>query len=76
MRDGRARRIRYAASDRIPAQVYAAAAEPGVFVASAPVLGVGRIELLWYLLEQSVSNSYHRYGNLGEHGGENRAAVQ
>ncbi len=75
LRDGRARRVRYAAPDRIPAPVLEAAAEPGVFIAGAPVLGQGRIELLWYLLEQSVSNSYHRYGNLGEHGGEGRAAV-
>ena len=75
LRDGRARRVRYAAPDRIPEVVFDAAAEPGVYVAGAPVLGQGRIELLWYLLEQSLSNSYHRYGNLGEHGGEGRAAV-
>jgi RHH-type proline utilization regulon transcriptional repressor/proline dehydrogenase/delta 1-pyrroline-5-carboxylate dehydrogenase len=26
----------------------------------------GRIELLHYIQEQSVSHNYHRYGNLGE----------
>jgi len=72
---GRARRVRYAAPDRISAEVLAAAAKPGVHIAGATVLGHGRIELLWYLLEQSLSDSYHRYGNLGEHGGEGRAAV-
>ena len=75
LREGRARRVRYAAQERIPSLVLEAAAEPGVFIAGAPVLGHGRLELLWYLLEQSVSNSYHRYGNLGEQGGEGRAAV-
>jgi RHH-type proline utilization regulon transcriptional repressor/proline dehydrogenase/delta 1-pyrroline-5-carboxylate dehydrogenase len=75
MRDGLARRIRYAAPDRVPGIVFGAAAEPGVFVARVPVLGIGRVELLWYLVEQSLSNSYHRYGNLGEHGGDDRARV-
>jgi RHH-type proline utilization regulon transcriptional repressor/proline dehydrogenase/delta 1-pyrroline-5-carboxylate dehydrogenase len=26
----------------------------------------GRIELLWYLREQVICDTYHRYGNLGE----------
>ena len=25
----------------------------------------GRVELLWYAQEQSISLNYHRYGNLG-----------
>jgi len=33
-------------------------------VARAPVLLTGRIELLHYVREQSVSQRYHRYGNL------------
>jgi len=28
----------------------------------------GRLELLNYLQEQSISHSYHRYGNLGARG--------
>ncbi|HMI91341.1 MAG TPA: hypothetical protein VK509_08255, partial [Polyangiales bacterium] len=35
-----------------------------VHVASSSVLLTGRIELLHYLREQSVSQRYHRYGNL------------
>ena len=31
----------------------------------APVLACGRIELLHYLREVSLSYDYHRYGNLG-----------
>ena len=29
------------------------------------MLAEGRLELLWYLREQSISIDYHRYGNLG-----------
>ena len=35
-----------------------------VHLASAPVLLAGRIELLAYYREQTVSHRYHRYGNL------------
>ena len=37
------------------------------------VVSAGRVELLWYVREQSVSHAYHRYGNLGARGGERRA---
>ena len=35
----------------------------------------GRIELLWYVEEQSISDNYHRYGNLGARADEPRADV-
>jgi RHH-type proline utilization regulon transcriptional repressor/proline dehydrogenase/delta 1-pyrroline-5-carboxylate dehydrogenase len=54
-------------------EVRRAAHEANVFIADAPVLAEGRIELLWYLREQSVSFDYHRYGNLGPRSGEARA---
>ena len=60
-------RVRYAAPGRVPAQIFEAAHETGLFVARSPVLSEGRIELLWYLREQSISRDYHRYGNVGEH---------
>ena len=68
-------RVRYAAPDRVPPEIFAAAQESGLFLARAPVLAEGRIELLWYLREQSISCDYHRYGNLGERGEEQRAEV-
>ena len=68
-------RLRYAAPGRAPANVRAAAHEAGVSVIDAPVLANGRIELLWYLHEQSVSFDYHRYGNLGPRSAEERRAV-
>lgn len=41
------------------------AAEGGVFPISNPVLASGRVELLHYLREVSLSVDYHRYGYLG-----------
>lgn len=35
------------------------------FIDTSPVLANGRIELLHYLREVSISHDYHRYGNLG-----------
>jgi RHH-type proline utilization regulon transcriptional repressor/proline dehydrogenase/delta 1-pyrroline-5-carboxylate dehydrogenase len=58
-------RIRYAAADRVPAAVFAAAAETGFYIARSPVSMDGRIELLQYYRQQSVCANYHRYGNLG-----------
>jgi RHH-type proline utilization regulon transcriptional repressor/proline dehydrogenase/delta 1-pyrroline-5-carboxylate dehydrogenase len=75
IREGGTERVRYAAPGRLPTSVFEAAREAGLFVASAPVLAEGRIELLWYLREQSISRDYHRYGNLGERAGERRADV-
>jgi RHH-type transcriptional regulator, proline utilization regulon repressor / proline dehydrogenase / delta 1-pyrroline-5-carboxylate dehydrogenase len=68
-------RVRYAAPDRVPRGVLEAAGESGVCVVSKPVLTEGRVELLWYLQEQSLSIDYHRYGNLGTRAGEPRADV-
>ena len=59
-------RIRYAAPDRVPAAILAAAAQKGYYVARSPVLMEGRIELLHYCQNQSICDTYHRYGNLGD----------
>lgn len=61
---GQVDRLRYASVDRVPESIRRAAAELPVFVADSPVLATGRIELLWYVEEQSVSFDYHRYGNV------------
>jgi RHH-type proline utilization regulon transcriptional repressor/proline dehydrogenase/delta 1-pyrroline-5-carboxylate dehydrogenase len=59
-------RIRYAAPERVPQDVYRAAAETGFHISRTPVMMDGRIELLQYYRQQSICNNYHRYGNLGE----------
>ena len=66
-------RVRYAGADRVPDVIHRAAAATGFFLATAPVLMEGRIELLWYLREQSLCVDYHRYGNLGARAEEPRA---
>jgi len=58
-------RIRYAAPERVEQKVMAAATAAGFFISRNRVLMEGRIELLHYLINQSISNTYHRYGNLG-----------
>jgi RHH-type proline utilization regulon transcriptional repressor/proline dehydrogenase/delta 1-pyrroline-5-carboxylate dehydrogenase len=65
-------RIRFAARDRVPATLRRAAAASGRWIADVPVVAAGRVELLWYLREQSISHDYHRYGNLGRRAGERR----
>ena len=44
--------------------VRAAAQQAGVAVIDAPALATGRLELRWYLREQTVSRVRHRYGNV------------
>jgi RHH-type proline utilization regulon transcriptional repressor/proline dehydrogenase/delta 1-pyrroline-5-carboxylate dehydrogenase len=75
IRGGQADRVRFAGPDRVPLAILPAANEAGCCVISRPVSGEGRLELLWYLREQSLSIDYHRYGNLGARAGETRAAV-
>jgi RHH-type transcriptional regulator, proline utilization regulon repressor / proline dehydrogenase / delta 1-pyrroline-5-carboxylate dehydrogenase len=71
--DGRTERVRYAGRGRVARELRLAAAATGMFIADAPVLASGRVELLWYLREQSESRDYHRYGNLGARARETRA---
>jgi RHH-type proline utilization regulon transcriptional repressor/proline dehydrogenase/delta 1-pyrroline-5-carboxylate dehydrogenase len=59
-----AERVR--AWDRISTAARAAANSTGVAVVDAPVLANGRLELRWYLREQSISHVLHRYGNVSE----------
>src|SRR5262249_40798613 len=58
-------RVRYAAPDRVPPEIRVAAADVLQYIAAEPPLAHGRIELLRYFQEQSLSVIYHRYGNLG-----------
>lgn len=58
-------RIRTLSAD-IPAEIYKAAAGLNKYIATAPVVTVGRVELLHYLKEQSIAYEYHRYGSIAE----------
>ena len=70
---GDVERVRFTTPDRVPSSVRIAAAEAFIHLADTPVLAEGRVELLWYLREQSISDDYHRYGNLGARSEERRA---
>jgi len=72
VRLGQVARLRYAAPERVPDSVRTAAADALQYVADSPVSTNGRVELLWYFREQSISRVYHRYGNLGLRADENR----
>ena len=73
IREEQTDRIRYASPDRVPHVIRRAVATTGIYIADVPVLCEGRIELLWYVREQSICIDYHRYGNLGKRSGEQRA---
>jgi RHH-type proline utilization regulon transcriptional repressor/proline dehydrogenase/delta 1-pyrroline-5-carboxylate dehydrogenase len=68
-------RIRYADRGRVPLEIRQFAAKSGQWMADVPVASEGRVELLWYLREQSVSYDYHRYGNLGRRAAETRTPL-
>lgn len=44
-------------------ELVSSAAAGGVYVVDAPVVANGRVELLHYLREQSISRTRHRFGN-------------
>lgn len=62
----KAGRIRYGAPDRVSYDLLREAAKNGLYISRTEVMMEGRIELLQYFREQSISHDYHRYGNLGE----------
>ena len=61
-------RIRYLHPDNVPISIYEKVADSALYIASSPFVAHGRIELMHYFIEQSISDSYHRYGNLGVKG--------
>jgi RHH-type proline utilization regulon transcriptional repressor/proline dehydrogenase/delta 1-pyrroline-5-carboxylate dehydrogenase len=74
LRSGVVPRLRYACPSRVPESIRRAANENFVFIADAPVVA-SHLELLWYVVEQSISFDYHRYGNLGPRADEARALI-
>ncbi len=53
-------------STTISDEIYDQLASKGICILHGQPLQEGRVELLKYLQEQSLTNVYHRYGNLGE----------
>ena len=61
-------RLSYAHPDRVPQIIHQAATKLGKHISRHVSLAEGRIEMLRYLCEQSISIDYHHYVNLGERG--------
>lgn len=72
---GQVDRVRYTSGVDVPTCIREAADENFIYVATTPVSLCGRVELLWYVREQSLCVDYHRYGNLGFRAEEQRQAV-
>ena len=53
-------------SKNIPFEIYEKAAETNKYVADQPPVKNGRVELINYIKEQSISFEYHRYGSITE----------
>ncbi len=56
-------RIRTITAGEIPNIVYEAVANHNKYIAQAPPVRNGRVELTHYIKEQSIANEYHRYGS-------------
>jgi RHH-type proline utilization regulon transcriptional repressor/proline dehydrogenase/delta 1-pyrroline-5-carboxylate dehydrogenase len=63
-----AQRIRFLHPQNVSKNIYESIADKAIYIASDPFVSHGRLELMHYFIEQSISNSYHRYGNLGIQG--------
>ena len=61
-------RIIYSDISKVTPLVFSEAAKIPKFIVRQKPMMEGRLELLNYLIEQSISYSYHRYGNLGARG--------
>ncbi len=61
-------RIRFLHPKNVSENIYESVADQALYIASDPFVSHGRIELMHYFIEQSISDSYHRYGNLGQKG--------
>jgi RHH-type proline utilization regulon transcriptional repressor/proline dehydrogenase/delta 1-pyrroline-5-carboxylate dehydrogenase len=70
---GNGRRVRFVSAQ--PLQILSRLVSQGAHVSQCPVSGCGRVELLHYLHEVSLSIDYHRYGNLGVRENETRAPL-
>lgn len=53
-------------SPEIPMEMYERAAETNKYIATNPPVKDGRIELIHYIKEQSISFEYHRYGSISD----------
>ena len=53
-------------SPNIPQEMYEAVNKLDKYIATAPPVKDGRVELIHYFKEQSIAFEYHRYGSIAE----------
>ena len=58
-------RVIYSNIKKVSSAVFKESVKTLVFIIRQEPLMEGRLELLNYFSEQSISHSYHRYGNIG-----------
>ena len=58
-------RVIYSDIKKVSDEVFKEAAKTVTFIVRAKPMMEGRLELLNYFIEQSISHSFHRYGNIG-----------
>ena len=64
-------RVRFLTHEPISSNIYKALSSDAIYISNEQFVANGRVEMLHYYIGQSISDSYHRYGNLGEHGFNN-----
>ncbi|MFT5835359.1 MAG: RHH-type proline utilization regulon transcriptional repressor/proline dehydrogenase [Sulfurimonas sp.] len=62
------KRVRFLKPSSVQDEIYEKIVDEALHIAAEPFISNGRIELMHYYTEQSISHSYHRYGNLGARG--------
>lgn len=68
-------RLRLLAQSEVSESLALACGDAFVTIVNEPVLAEGGVECMRYLNEQSISECYHRYGNLGRRANEERREV-
>lgn len=58
-------RVIYSDIKKVPNIVFEISAQSATYIVRQKPMMEGRLELLNYFIEQSISHSYHRYGNIG-----------
>jgi len=58
-------RVIYSDISKVSKEVFKESAQTLTFIVRAKPMMEGRLELLNYFIEQSISHSFHRYGNIG-----------
>lgn len=61
-------RVIYSDISKVPSLVFKEACKSLTFIVRQKPMMEGRLELLNYFIEQSISHSFHRYGNIGARG--------